>query len=133
MGSVVAVWRYPVKSARGEQLRTVAVDPGGVRGDRAWACLDAGDGTVGSAKHPRRWGGLLQVSATGDDEVTVGVGGRSARAGSDEADELLSEHLGVPRGSAGSCRRAPGCTGSCPRTRAWSPTGWVRPPPARSW
>ena len=96
MGAVVEMWRYPRKSARGEQLRLVSVDTSGLRGDRSWACLDPTDGSVGSAKHPRRWGRLLHVEATGDDRVTIGVGGRSATAGTGQADALLSEHLGRP-------------------------------------
>lgn len=98
MGSVVAVWRYPLKSAQGEQLRSVVVDRSGLRGDRAWACMDPADGSIGSAKHPRRWGRLLEVTASRHDsnDVAVAVGGRSAVAGSAQADALLSEHLGRP-------------------------------------
>jgi len=101
MGAVVAVLRYPLKSAQGEQLHSVQVQPDGLRSDRSWACLDLVDGTVGSAKHPGRWGRLLQVSAVvdptdGRDEVIVGVHGRRAVTGSRQADELLSEHLQRP-------------------------------------
>ncbi len=76
---MASLFRYPLKSARGEQLRAVRVDVEGVRGDRGWACLDDADGTVGSAKHPDRWGRLLEVTAQ-----------------SRQADALLSEHLGRP-------------------------------------
>ncbi len=99
MGHVVSLLRYPLKSAHGEQLRAVRVDVEGVRGDRSWACLDDADGTVGSAKHPERWGRLLEVSAQVDEhssEVVVQVQGRRAVAGSEQADALLSEHLGRP-------------------------------------
>jgi len=77
----------------------VIVDLEGVRGDRGWACLDEVDGTVGSAKHPDRWGRLLGVNAQVDEqsrEVVVQVQGRRAVAGSELADTLLSEHLGRP-------------------------------------
>ena len=57
VGHVVSLLRYPLKSARGEQSRAAGVDVEGVRRDRSWACLDEADGTVGSAKHPDRWGG----------------------------------------------------------------------------
>ncbi len=33
--TVVALWRYPLKSARGEAIESVDVMPGGLRGDRA--------------------------------------------------------------------------------------------------
>ena len=97
------LWRYPLKSARGERVGTVAVDAGGLRGDRGWACLDAEDGTVGSAKHPRRWGRLLEVGATADEAgggedlpVTVHVGAAAWPAGGGQADAALSAYLGRP-------------------------------------
>ncbi len=99
VGRVISLFRYPLKSARGEQLRAVRVDVEGVRGDRSWACLDDADGTVGSAKHPDRWSRLLEVTAQVDEhssEVAVQVQGRRAVAGSEQADALLSEHLGRP-------------------------------------
>jgi len=99
VGRVVSLLRYPLKSARGEQLRAVRVDVEGVRRDRGWACLDEADGTVGSAKHPDRWGRLLGVTAQVDEhssEVVVQVQGRRVVAGSEQADALLSEHLGRP-------------------------------------
>ena len=99
MGHVASLFRYPLKSARGEQLRAVRVDVEGVRGDRGWACLDDADGTVGSAKHPDRWSRLLEVTAQVDEHssgVVVQVQGRRAVAGSEQADALLSEHLGRP-------------------------------------
>jgi MOSC domain-containing protein len=101
VSSVVAVLRYPVKSARGERLRSVAVDRDGLRWDRAWACLDLADGTVGSAKHPRRWGRLLEVTARVDERaeagaVTVSLAERRFRAGSAAADAAVSGHLGRP-------------------------------------
>jgi uncharacterized protein YcbX len=98
----VSLLRYPVKSAAGERLQQVDVAAGGFRGDRTWACLDATDGTVGSAKHPGRWGRLLNVRATIDEAdaedppVTVHVSGQKHRAGTDEANAGLSEHLGRP-------------------------------------
>jgi uncharacterized protein YcbX len=97
--TVVAIVRYPLKSARGERLGEADLDQAGVRGDRTWACVDAMDGNLGSVKHPRRWGGLLQVrAALGTDgrTVEVHVAGRSHAAGSAAADRALSTHLGHP-------------------------------------
>lgn len=54
MGQVLAVLRYPLKSARGENLEVVAIGEHGLHGDRSWACIDATDATVGSVKHPGR-------------------------------------------------------------------------------
>lgn len=100
MSTVVEILRYPLKSALGERLEAAELDVGGVDGDRAWACVDPVDGTVASAKHPRRWGRLLQVEALtgtapdGSREVTLGVGGVTAVAGSPRCHELLAAHLG---------------------------------------
>lgn len=101
MQTVVALWRYPVKSARGEAVEAVDVAPGGLVGDRMWACIDGVDGSVGSVKHPKRWGRLLEVGTRllddgPDPAVMVEVGGRSVRAGSADADAALSDHLGRP-------------------------------------
>lgn len=41
---VVQLWRYPVKSMRGEQVSAADVDERGLRGDRAWAVLDLDTG-----------------------------------------------------------------------------------------
>lgn len=40
------VWRYPVKSCRGERLREAAVEPWGLAGDRRWMIVDADGGFV---------------------------------------------------------------------------------------
>src|SRR5690242_13945689 len=38
------IWRYPVKSCRGEQLTEAVVEPWGLAGDRRWMIVDgAGD------------------------------------------------------------------------------------------
>ncbi|WIM95162.1 MOSC domain-containing protein [Actinoplanes oblitus] len=95
MGEAAGIWRYPVKSAGGEALGEARADTGGLAGDRAWACVDDQDGTIGSAKHPRRWGDLLAVRAAGE-PATIEVGGALYEAGSEEADAALAEHLGRP-------------------------------------
>ena len=40
-GSVAELWRFPVKSMKGEQLHEVEVTERGVLGDRAYALIDA--------------------------------------------------------------------------------------------
>lgn len=52
---IAQIWRYPVKSLRGELLSATAVDPRGLRGDRLWAVRDAADGKLGSGKNTRRF------------------------------------------------------------------------------
>lgn len=103
MSHVTALMRYPLKSARCEHLSAAVLEGTGVRGDRSWACVDPGDGTVGSVKHPRRWGRLLEVAASyrdcddpHDDTVLLTVGATRAAAGTPEADAALSSLLGRP-------------------------------------
>ena len=49
LGSVVALWRYPVKSMMGEELNRAEVTERGLVGDRAYALVDGTDGKVASA------------------------------------------------------------------------------------
>ena len=63
-GSVVSLWRYPVKSMMGEELNTAQVREHGLLGDRVYALLDTFDGKVASAKNPRKWPGLFAFRAT---------------------------------------------------------------------
>ncbi len=54
LGSIVSLWRYPVKSMMGEELNATEVSKGGLVGDRAYALVDSFDGKVASAKNPRK-------------------------------------------------------------------------------
>jgi len=72
MGTVTALYRYPVKSMSGEAVSAVAVTENGLSGDRVYAVLD-GTGAVGSAKHPRKWGELLRCRSRLDDSGVVRV------------------------------------------------------------
>jgi hypothetical protein len=62
-GSVVGLWRYPVKSMMGEELNAAEVTERGVVGDRAFAVVDAGTGKVAGAKNPRKWGNFFDYRA----------------------------------------------------------------------
>ncbi len=62
-GSVVALWRYPVKSMMGEELNAAEVSKAGLLGDRAYALVDGSDGKVASAKNPRKWPSLFDFRA----------------------------------------------------------------------
>jgi uncharacterized protein YcbX len=100
LGRVAALTRYPVKSVAGQELAVAHVGPRGVDGDRAWA-LYTEDGGIGSGKTTRRFrrvDGLLGLAATADGGAPVVTvpDGRSAVAGSPEADGLVSEVLGRP-------------------------------------
>jgi uncharacterized protein YcbX len=47
----------------GESIEVAVVESGGFVGDRGYALVDAVDGKVASAKHPRKWGSLLGCAA----------------------------------------------------------------------
>ena len=58
-GTIRALWRFPVKSMRGETPEAVEVSEGGIVGDRAYAIRDKETGKVASAKHPKLWPNLF--------------------------------------------------------------------------
>jgi hypothetical protein len=60
VGSVVSVWRYPVKSMQGEEINGADITDRGILGDRAYALMDRTTGHIASAKHPRKWSKLLE-------------------------------------------------------------------------
>ena len=64
VGTVAALWRYPVKSMMGEPLDAADVTEGGLLGDRRHALVDRETGKVASAKSPRRWPTLFAHRAT---------------------------------------------------------------------
>ncbi len=64
LGSVVSLWRYPVKSMMGEELNATEVTERGLLGDRAYALVDSSDGKGASAKNPRKWPHLFDFRAT---------------------------------------------------------------------
>jgi uncharacterized protein len=63
-GSVSSLWRYPVKSMLGEELRAAEVTDRGLLGDRAYAVVDSTDGKAATAKNPRKWPTLFGFRAT---------------------------------------------------------------------
>ena len=96
--SVAALWRYPVKSMQGERLDRATLGPGGLDGDRRFAVIDTETGRVASAKNPRKWAGLLDLSAELRDGVLVltAPDGSEVRNDRDDLDAELSKRLGRP-------------------------------------
>src|SRR5437762_8528893 len=62
-GSVVGLWRYPVKSMMGEEVNAADVTERGLVGDRQFAVVDATTGKVAGAKNPRKWGNFFDFRA----------------------------------------------------------------------
>src|SRR5436190_14439108 len=63
VGTIEALWRFPVKSMLGEELDAVDLSESGFVGDRAYALRDRETGKVASAKHPKLWPDLLACRA----------------------------------------------------------------------
>lgn len=63
LGSVVSLWRYPVKSMMGEELNAAEVTERGLVGDRVYALRDPSNGKIVSAKNPRKWAKLFDFRA----------------------------------------------------------------------
>jgi uncharacterized protein YcbX len=98
-GSVLSLWRYPVKSMQGLAVDAVDVGSACIEGDRRWAIVDVASGRVMSAKRTQE---LLQAAAT--QECIVLPDGTEVPLDS-RADGSLSAWLGRPvtlRAAAGS-------------------------------
>src|SRR5215831_18121891 len=63
VGAVAELWRFPVKSMQGEQLREFEVTARGGLGDRAYALIDTETGKVASAKSVKLFPDLLACRA----------------------------------------------------------------------
>ena len=103
VGSVAALWRFPVKSMGGEQLRDAEVTERGVLGDRAYALIDQDTGKVVSAKSVRLVPNLLDCRAAFVEPPRRGVdlppvqillpNGTTIRSDAGEADRVLSAYF----------------------------------------
>lgn len=94
VGTVVQLWRYPVKSLQGEQVDSLDLAPGGATGDRTLAVVDPAAGKVLSAK---RYADLLLASARldGDRVVLTLPGGAEHAADDPDVHAALSAWLGL--------------------------------------
>jgi uncharacterized protein YcbX len=93
--AVAELWRYPVKSLRGEQVDETELEERGIPGDRLWAVTDA-DGKLGSGKTTRRFRllpGLFDLAAHGLPPRVTLPDGRQLPLGA-ELDAFLRERYG---------------------------------------
>jgi uncharacterized protein YcbX len=98
VGSIVSLWRYPVKSVRGEQAHTLTVEPRGVVGDRLYAVRNP-EGKLGSGKSSRRFRkmeGLLDLQAVykGETPVITFPDGQAQSGDDPGIHDRLSEYVG---------------------------------------
>lgn len=94
-GSVVALWRYPIKSMMGEELNATFVGRRGLLGDRARALVDTTDGKVASAKNPRKWPALFNFRAAYTSPPEVGKPLPPARITLPDGEYLQSDQADV--------------------------------------
>src|SRR5262245_42208972 len=85
VGVVSELRRYPVKSMLGEALDVAPISAAGVAGDRAYAVVDVETGKVVSAKRSKRWGRILELTATTGEGVSIAFPDRDAFAIDDPA------------------------------------------------
>ena len=79
MGTVASLWRYPVKSMRGEELPAAELTEYGLLGDRAYALIDDADGKAATAKNPGKWPTLFGFRATFIDQPKRGAARAAVR------------------------------------------------------
>ncbi|KAF3977097.1 MAG: MOSC domain-containing protein [Methylococcales symbiont of Iophon sp. n. MRB-2018] len=100
MSTIASLWRYPVKSMMGEELRSTKVTEKGIYGDRAFALVDMETGKIVSAKNPRRWANMFSFRSRYDDlgssnniRITL-PDGTTVNSNDDSANSMLSKALG---------------------------------------
>ncbi len=106
IGTILSLWRYPVKSMIGEELPLIQVESHGLRRDRSYAILDYSDGKVATAKNPRKWPTLFNCKATfheamdcSEEECPVHItlyDGTQVSSKHPDLDQILSRALGRP-------------------------------------
>ncbi len=104
IGTIRALWRFPVKSMLGEELDAVELSEGGVIGDRGYAVRDRETGKVASAKHPKLWPNLFACRAAfveppraGDELAPARIelgDGTSVMSDAADVDAVLSRFFG---------------------------------------
>ncbi len=104
---LLEIWRYAVKSLRGEPLTTAEVEGDGLAGDRRWGIRDQRTGRILTA---RRRPELLTAAASYDGDtpvISLPDGGIAAGPGK-HTDHLLSEWLDSPVSLVASAASDPG-------------------------
>lgn len=78
--TVTDLYRYPVKSCRGQPLQAAPVEPWGLAGDRRWMIVDSGGEVVTARERPRLVlvtpvpeGGAIRLAGPGMPELMVSV------------------------------------------------------------
>ena len=105
VGSIGALYRFPVKSMMGEELNAVSIGNKGIVGDRLFALSDPATGKIASAKNPSKWPNLFSFHATfteplnGSKIPPVRItlpDGDTIQSDAPNISEILSQSLGKP-------------------------------------
>ena len=98
-GTVLRIWRYPVKSLGGEEVQKVDVEGRGLVGDRQLGLYNSA-GKIASGKEMRRFcrvPGLLMASARcAGEDVVLTRGERSILASDPTVHDQVSEWFSLP-------------------------------------
>ena len=103
VGAVAGLWRFPVKSMRGERLEQAQLTESGLVGDRAYALIATDTGKVVTAKSVRLFPGLLGCRAAFVEPPRAGgelppvlitlPDGTSVTSDSSDVDRVLSAYF----------------------------------------
>lgn len=88
LGTIVELWRYPVKSFQGERMVSLELGERGVQGDREWALIERGTGRLMSAKRYRALFAAAAATIDGTVVVTLPDGSELAATDGDASDRL---------------------------------------------
>ena len=104
VGTVVGLWRFPVKSMAGEQIAEAELTERGLVGDRCYALVDVQTGKVVSAKSVKLFPDILACQArfvepprAGQEAPPVRIvlpDGTAVVSDATETDRVLSAHFG---------------------------------------
>ena len=100
MNTIASLWRYPIKSMLGEELRSTSVTEKGIQGDRSSALVDVETGKIVSAKNPRRWPNMFSfhsrfedITNSNDLHITL-PNGSTVKSTASNANSILSDAVG---------------------------------------
>ena len=95
-GTVLELWRYPVKSLQGELLTSAEIESTGLQGDRCWGIRDVETGKILTGRRaPQLLFAAATLQADGTPMITLPTGVRCHGPGR-ETDAALSDWLDKP-------------------------------------
>jgi uncharacterized protein len=125
LGSIVSLWRYPVKSMMGEELNATEITKDGLLGDRAYALVDSLDGKVATAKNPRKWPTLFGFRAALADAPRPAVKLPPVRITTPEGAIVNSEQPDVHRTLSNALKREVTLSASSDQPAATAEEYWL--------